>query len=224
MVCKMSSPAYRRPMLIADSDKVNHGWSKYAALAAAWVCPAAIVLLTLAIGSCERPQNNLAAIVRPNPPVVPQKRQWQYIVIHHSATPSGNAAAFDREHRARGWDELGYHFVIDNGRGGPDGKIEVGQRWLGQRQGAHTGNTPDDAYNQHGIGICLVGDFTRSKPTKAQIASLTKLVKKLMADNSIGPQNVTGHGEAPGARTSCPGEWLDAFRTGTFGLASGSPR
>src|SRR4051812_34750449 len=35
---------------------------------------------------------------------------WQYIVIHHSATPAGNAASFDRMHKAKGWDELGYHF------------------------------------------------------------------------------------------------------------------
>ena len=50
-------------------------------------------------------------------------RPWRYIVIHHSATASGNAAEFDREHRARGWDGLGYHFVIDNGVGGPDGRV-----------------------------------------------------------------------------------------------------
>src|SRR5689334_14457349 len=31
---------------------------------------------------------------------------WQYIVIHHSATPAGNAASFDRMHKAKGWDEL----------------------------------------------------------------------------------------------------------------------
>src|SRR5690349_17176054 len=44
------------------------------------------------------------------PPVAP--RAWKWIVIHHSASPSGSAAVFDREHRERGFDELGYDFVI----------------------------------------------------------------------------------------------------------------
>ena len=71
-------------------------------------------------------------------------RQWRYIVIHHSATAGGNAQQFDVAHRqVRGFDELGYHFVIDNGNGGPDGRVEVGSRWGKQKHGAHTGGTPD---------------------------------------------------------------------------------
>src|SRR5437016_3151778 len=42
-------------------------------------------------------------------------RPWRWIIIHHSATPSGSAAKFDRDHRSKGWDELGYHFVVGNG-------------------------------------------------------------------------------------------------------------
>ena len=38
--------------------------------------------------------------------------RWTTIVLHHSATPSGNASLFDKFHRGKGWDELGYHFVI----------------------------------------------------------------------------------------------------------------
>src|SRR5439155_15411047 len=56
-------------------------------------------------------------------------RPWRWIVIHHSATPTGSAAKFDRDHRAKGWDELGYHFVIGNGTETRNGQIEVGPRW-----------------------------------------------------------------------------------------------
>src|SRR5687768_8035868 len=48
-------------------------------------------------------------------------RRWNWIVIHHSATDNGSATSFDRSHRARGWDGMGYDFVIDNGRGAQDG-------------------------------------------------------------------------------------------------------
>jgi 5-methylcytosine-specific restriction endonuclease McrA len=36
---------------------------------------------------------------------------------------------FDRSHRDKGWDELGYHFVIGNGTSSGDGVVEVGTRW-----------------------------------------------------------------------------------------------
>src|SRR3954469_9921708 len=36
------------------------------------------------------------------PPVAP--RPWRFIVVHHSATTTGGAAAFDKMHRAKGWD------------------------------------------------------------------------------------------------------------------------
>ena len=72
------------------------------------------------------------------------RRTWKYIVIHHSATDSGSAASFDRSHRKRGWDGLGYHFVIGNGRGTGDGVVEVGYRWTRQVTGAHAGRPRPD--------------------------------------------------------------------------------
>ena len=132
-------------------------------------------------------------------------RQWRYIVLHHSATEAGNAETFGRFHRRRGWDGLGYHFVIDNGRGGPDGQVEVGPRWTTQKQGAHCGHTPGDEYNRHGIGICLVGDFTRSDPSPAQQAALNKLLRHLMKTFGIAASNVIGHCQAPNQNTACPG-------------------
>ena len=42
-------------------------------------------------------------------------RPWKWIVVHHSASPAGSASKFDIEHRAKGWDELGYDFVIAQG-------------------------------------------------------------------------------------------------------------
>ena len=136
-------------------------------------------------------------------------RRWKYVVIHHSATEVGSAQAFDRAHRARGWDGLGYHFVITNGRGGPDGAVTVGSRWLSQKHGAHCGGTPANEYNEIGIGICLVGDFTDQMPTNAQIDSLRQLVSFLVRTYGIDSRNVIGHREAPNARTECPGRKLD---------------
>ncbi len=150
-----------------------------------------------------------------NPPIANWNcegyRPWRHIVVHHSATPGGNAEQFDHYHRTvRGWDELGYHFVITNGQGAPDGQVQVGSRWKVQKWGAHTGGTPDNEYNEYGIGICLVGDFSSSMPTQAQLDSLVELLDYLAARYGISKHNIIGHRDAPGANTQCPG---DAFWT-----------
>ena len=127
---------------------------------------------------------------------------WRWIVIHHSATPAGGAKAFDKMHKAKGWDELGYHFVVGNGTDTRDGQVEVGPRWVKQKWGAHA-KTPDNRFNKQGIGICLVGNFDNERPTKAQLASLSKLVAFLMKTYNVPADRVIGHGETKA--TDCPG-------------------
>lgn len=128
------------------------------------------------------------------------RRTWSYLVVHHSGGASGSAAVFHQAHKDRGWDGLGYHFVIGNGKGSPDGRIEVGYRWTQQRVGAHAGQR---TMNEHGIGICLVGNFETGRPTRRQIESLTRLCRFLAAHCDIGPAGVRRHGEF--RETACPG-------------------
>ena len=129
--------------------------------------------------------------------------KWQAIVIHHSATERGSAATFDQFHRGKGWDELGYHFVIGNGTETADGLIEIGPRWHKQKRGAHC-KTPDQYFNERGIGICLVGDFTRTRPTVRQMNSLTRLVRYLCHACDIPSSRITTHGLV-NPKTQCPG-------------------
>ena len=131
---------------------------------------------------------------------------WQWIVIHHSATTTGGAALFNKEHKAKGWDELGYHFVIGNGTDTRDGQVEVGSRWPRQKWGAHA-KTPDNRFNDFGIGICLVGNFDISKPSDEQMKALAKLTAYLMKTYRIPPERVVGHGDTKA--TDCPGRLMN---------------
>ncbi|MFH0938759.1 MAG: peptidoglycan recognition family protein [Planctomycetota bacterium] len=148
-------------------------------------------------------------------------REWYHIVVHHSATSTGCIASFDKAHRERGWDGLGYHFVIGNGMGAGDGEVEVGYRWTRQQTGAHAGN---NEYNQHGIGICLVGNFENDAlPSPRQIASLKRLVRFLQVKTGIPTSEVIGHCNVPGKKTLCPGNLdMSSFRsslgTGAIGV------
>jgi N-acetylmuramoyl-L-alanine amidase len=132
------------------------------------------------------------------------ERPWRWIVIHHSATDAGSATAFDAYHRnGRHWDELGYHFVIGNGGGSADGAVEVGSRWPKQKWGAHCRVGDNEEYNYFGIGICLVGNFDKRRPSEAQMQALARLVEYLAARYRIDESHVIGHGSV--GDTRCPG-------------------
>ncbi len=131
---------------------------------------------------------------------------WRCIVVHHSASDKDTPRSMDAWHRRRGWDELGYHFVIGNGVGYPDGKVFVGPRWTDQRVGAHC-KTPGAYYNEHGIGICLTGNFEKHRPTERQMQSLAKLVSFLQRQCGIPSSQVLLHGNITG-KTQCPGRYF----------------
>ena len=134
-------------------------------------------------------------------------RKWKTIVIHHSATTAGSAAAFDRYHRQTLGDPDGikYHFVIGNGNGSPDGLIEVTDRWRTQKDAAHLyhpENAPDS------IAICLVGNFEESRPTSAQIDAADKLAYVLMRRFDIPLSRVLTHRMVDEDATVCPGRYF----------------
>jgi len=138
---------------------------------------------------------------------VPQLNNPEYIIIHHSATKQGDAETFRRAHKAKGWRDIGYHYVINNGTYQPDGLIETGRSEA--EDGAHCNS---DGMNRKSIGICLVGNFDIDKPTIAQMEALERLCRDIMARYKIPVSKVLGHGEV--AATNCPGKNFDmaAFR------------
>jgi LysM repeat protein len=144
-----------------------------------------------------------AAPLRPVIPIF-RSSKWKYIVVHHSVTDSGDAQSLDAIHRQRGFDRgLGYHFVVDNGTNTKvDGQIEASPRWIKQTDGAHCNAA---GMNTCGIGICLVGDFTRMPPSRAQMESLALLVNTLRRQYKIPLNHVIRHRDVPGKNTECPG-------------------
>jgi N-acetyl-anhydromuramyl-L-alanine amidase AmpD len=144
------------------------------------------------------------------------ERGWQYVILHHSATDHGSASTFDRMHRAHGWDELGYHFVIGNGTESSDGRIEVGSRWPKQKHGAHCKVVGHPEYNDVGVGVCLVGNFDHYAPSDAQVASCVRVVQFVKDRYGIPESRIYGHGQLKPTR--CPGA-LFPYDTVFRGLA-----
>jgi hypothetical protein len=135
------------------------------------------------------------------------EKQWTAIIVHHSATETGNSAIFDKMHREENhWIGIGYDFVIGNGTDSGDGQVEVTFRWRRQMAGAHCGGTPGNWANEDAVGICLVGNFDYRAPTARQMQSLSRLISFLQNRYGISMSRIYGHNSTPGARiTDCPG-------------------
>ena len=134
-------------------------------------------------------------------------RPWKYIVLHHSAHTSGSYDQIDQEHRkVLGWEGCGYHFIIGNGTGSPDGLIEVAQRWSNQKHGVHSRNGKTSDVNEYGIGICLVGDLDKAPPTPRQVAATKVLIAYLGDRYQIPADHIGTHARLAISPTACPGK------------------
>lgn len=131
-------------------------------------------------------------------------RRWKYIVIHHSGVDEGTMKGMDRYHREERHMEhgLAYHFVIGNGNGMGDGEIGVGRRWREQLNGGHLASEQQNTYS---LGICLVGNFDKSKPTAKQMQSLAALTRALLKRCQLSSSAVRTHQQINVVRTRCPG-------------------
>jgi hypothetical protein len=149
------------------------------------------------------------------------RERWRFIIVHNSGTRQGNARIFDYYHRnvRRMRNGLAYHFVIGNGTSSGNGEIEVGDRWRRQINGGHVHS---DYLNNISLGICLVGDFNRSQPTRAQLDSCEELIRYLRdrcgkverRDIPVRPHREMN---PPRWATDCPGDdfpyrWFGQFR------------
>jgi len=146
-----------------------------------------------------------------------QRSRWKFIIVHNSGTRQGNARAFDYYHRRvrRMQNGMAYHFVVGNGTSSGDGQIEIGDRWRRQINGGHVHS---DYLNNISLGICLVGDFNRHQPTRAQMEATEELIKYLRercgkADGRTIAVRPHKEMNPPRWATDCPG---DAFPYGWF--------
>ena len=105
------------------------------------------------------------------------------------------------------WADIGYHYVID-----PTGAVIEGRPM--SLQGAHAGqkDKAGKSPNEGNIGISLLGDFNKQRPTSAQLRSLEQLVAYLRNRYKIPTQEIWTHNEIRLrfglAATACPGKNL----------------
>lgn len=127
------------------------------------------------------------------------RKRTNWIVIHCSATRAiqdVGAADIRRWHKAQGWADIGYAFVIRR-----NGKVETGRSV--DAIGSHV-----KGHNHDSLGICLVGGLNNEtyKPednyTAAQWAALIRLLTTLT--KKYPAAKVLGHRDFPNVQKACP--------------------
>ena len=153
------------------------------------------------------------------------------IIIHCSDSDWGTAREIRKWHtdappNGRGWTDIGYQFVIMNGRPTPrqelaalDGSIECG-RYLDEDNIIEPNELGIHAlgYNDRSIGICLVGRSFEGKKsfTIRQFDSLKEMLFELVKLHNIPVKNVLGHCETESGKSqgkTCPDFDVEDFRT-----------
>ncbi|MFQ5654971.1 MAG: N-acetylmuramoyl-L-alanine amidase [Planctomycetota bacterium] len=106
------------------------------------------------------------------------------------------------DQKSRHWADIAYHYLID----------ASGRIWEGRPirfQGAHAGN-PDA--NRGNVGIALVGNFDRERPTAPQLETLRRLVADLRKRHGLSARHIHTHKKVKERyhlpATNCPGRNL----------------
>ncbi len=144
-----------------------------------------------------------------------------HIIVHHSAAnsrsndfPAVVRSYWDFHVNTRGWDDIGYNWLID-----ANGVIYEGRGT--ERLGAHF-----SCMNEETVGVCLIGNFEEDKPTEAALEALQQFVaweahkgaidvtsNGYHASSQLELDFMSGHRDGGGSplacsSTVCPGENL----------------
>ena len=136
-----------------------------------------------------------------------RRKATTMIILHCSATREGQdikAKTIKQWHKDRGFDDIGYHYVIDL-----DGTIEKGREE--DLVGAHC-----KGHNATSIGICYVGGCDKNmKPkdtrTPEQKRSMLSLVRKLVNKYKIPVTQIWAHHDFD-KHKACPSFDISEFR------------
>jgi hypothetical protein len=125
--------------------------------------------------------------------------------VHHtvqsnSYSPSESAALVRADYlyhvRTRGWNDVGYNFLVDR-----YGRVFEG-RYGGVTRavlGAHSGG-----FNTDTTGVALLGTFTTARPTSYMLAALERLLAWKLDLTHVDPRGLTVLTSAGGSNTRYP--------------------
>lgn len=123
--------------------------------------------------------------------------RWHGIVMHMTQGPDSTvleAEGIRAYHKAKGWQDIGYHFVVE--------RVESSVWTVAGRplnvQGAHC-----RGYNRTFLGVALAGDFRKKEPPADQLECAARFVAGLADALALPEQKLYRHCDL--SDTDCPG-------------------
>lgn len=131
-------------------------------------------------------------------------RKITHIIVHNNGVAGRTIDDIRRTHKAKGWTDIGYHYVVHE-----DGSIHAGRPE--HKVGAHR-----EHFNATTIGVCVVGNGDERDFNADQHAALRTLLQALLARHGLTPAAIYGHRESNAlvpkqfaTTKTCPGLRVD---------------
>ena len=123
----------------------------------------------------------------------------KWLIVHHTLMSRDKTTfeAIDKYHKSLGWGKIGYHYFIEG-----DGSLHQGRQ--DKEVGAHC---KQQGMNYQSFGICLAGNFDKELPSKAQVDTLTVLLREKTREYKIPIERIVPHRHYATYK-SCYGEKL----------------
>lgn len=123
-------------------------------------------------------------------------RKIDLIIVHCTATPEGKdfrAKDVDLWHRQRGFNKIGYHYLVDL-----NGTVEKGRDEA--EIGAHC-----KGHNSDSIGVCYVGGLDKyGEPKDTRTEAQKKSLRSLLTKLKMKYPSAVIHGHRDFAAKACP--------------------
>ena len=128
------------------------------------------------------------------------------LIIHCSAVKDGpvlDARGIIAFHVSKGWDTVGYHFLLDFVLG-ETLVIQGRPFWM---HGAHC-----PPMNKKSLGVCVIGEFDTVAPTDRKLQKTAELCAALCHLHTIPVRDIRPHRDYARDGRSCPGKLFDMKR------------
>jgi hypothetical protein len=132
--------------------------------------------------------------------------RWRFdsIVVHHSATQTGDYAFIKALHAKRGWEDAAYQLIMSNGTGRlPSGTLEASGRYHHLLPGPATS---DQTSNLGGLHMCIIGNYQITPVPEDLKAALGRALRELCRRFHVPPQRILFHRDVNA--TLCPGKYI----------------
>jgi len=131
------------------------------------------------------------------------------VIVHHGGPdPKGIydgswphcAAYYKRFHtEISGKEDIGFHYVVENGSGG----TKIGQVTRGREEDMEGGHAK--GMNTKSIGVCFAGSFDKEAPSKKQLEAGAELIADIVVRHGLGVEDIVPHSDFTTGKT-CPGD------------------